>query len=391
MRRSIDRRLSPPGARVLVAFVSAALALGACREQQAERTAPPPPEVQVTSVAAATVPVQYEFIGQTDSSKTVQVRAKLQGYLLKRTFEEGGRVKEGDPLFMLDARSFQAEVDIATARVAQARASLDLAEVTLKRVKSAFEQGGTNQQEVDTAKAQRDERAAAAELAKANLDAANVNLSYTKIASPVTGRIGKAMKEEGALVDSGQNSLLTEVVQYDPIYVNFTISEREILEWQTDVRSGRITYSKGTIDPNSPGGKIECSISLIDGTPYDQKGTLNFVDVRIDPGTGTGLVRAEFANPQERLKPGQFVKIQILGWERPNTLTVPQQAVLSQPNGQFVLIADAENKVELRPVTTGQWLGSDWVIERGVKPGDRVIVEGVQKIQPGMTVRVAGG
>lgn len=342
----------------------------------------PAPEVSVQTVTPVTAPGNYEFIAQTAASRTVEIRARVQGFLLKRHFEEGGHVNEGDMLFTIDPRSFEANVQIARAQLAQAKAQLALAESNLVRVKEGVEKGGIAQADLDRAQAQRDQSVAEVKLSEARVVNAELELSYTKIVSPVSGTIGRAEKQEGALVDSGANSLLATSQQVDPIYVNFNVSERDVLKWRSDVATGRIKLVSEKHLPTQ--------ITLSDGTVFESPGSINFVDVKVDPDTGTAMIRAEFPNPKLRLMPGQFVKLKILGVERPNVLTVPQEAVLNTPNGTFVLMVDADGKAERRPVTLGDWLGSDWVVDAGIKAGERVIVDNLQKVQPGMPVRIVG-
>lgn len=366
------------------ALVAALLggALSGCGKNQPQAgAAPTAPTVSIDVVAPVTVPGNYEFIAQTAASRTVEIRARVQGFLLKRHFVEGGPVKEGDLLFTIDPRSFEADVQIARAQLAQAKAQLALAESNLSRVKEGVEKGGIAQADLDKAQAQRDEAVAEVKLSEARVTNAELDLSYTRVLSPVSGTIGQAERQEGALVDSGQNSLLATSQQVDPIYVNFNVSERDVLKWRSDVASGRIILENEKHLPTQ--------ITLSDGTVFESVGSINFVDVKVDPNTGTAMIRAEFPNKDSRLLPGQYVKLKVLGVERPNTLTVPQQAVLNTPNGTFVLVVGADGKAERRPVTLGDWLGSDWVVEFGLKAGERVIVDNIQKVQPGMEVKIA--
>lgn len=362
--------------------ILALVALAGCNRKSGQSAGPPPtPEVAAMVVTPVTAPGVYEFIAQTTASRTVEVRARVQGFLLKRHFEEGGKVSEGDLLFTIDPRSFEADLQIARASLAQARAAQALTDSNLARVRQGVESGGLPKAELDKAVAQNDEALAQIKLAEANVTNAELELSYTKVLSPVSGTVGRAQKQEGSLVDSGANSLLVESQQVDPIYVNFNVSERDVLQWRADVASGRI---KLVSEKNLP-----TEITLSDGTVYQQQGNINFIDVKVDPMTGTAMIRATFPNPDQKLMPGQFVKLRLLGVTRPNVLTVPQEAVVSTPGGTFVYIIDKESKIERRPVTLGDWLGSDWIVEQGIKPGDRVMVDNLQKVQPGMAVKLA--
>jgi len=360
-----------------------ALSLAGCRKKEQQSAGPMQvPAVSVETIKPVTVPGEYEFIAQTAASRTVEIRARVQGFLLKRHFEEGGQVKEGDLLFTIDPRSFEADLQIARAQLAQAKAQMALAESNLARVKEGVEKGGIAQADLDKAQAQRDEAVAEVRLSEARVINSELELSYTKIHSPVTGTIGRAERQEGALIDSGQNSLLATSQQVDPIYVFFNVSERDVLKWRSDVKSGRIILENEKHLPTQ--------ITLSDGTVFESTGSINFVDVKVDPSTGTAMIRAEFPNKESRLMPGQYVKLKVLGVERPNVLTVPQEAVLNTPNGTFVLVVGADGKAERRPVTLGDWLGSDWVVEFGLKSGELVIVDNIQKVQPGMEVKIAG-
>lgn len=373
-----DRRSTLHGA----ACVLSLLALAGCDRKSGQASGPPPaPEVAATVVTPVTAPGIYEFIAQTAASRTVEVRARVQGFLLKRHFEEGGKVKEGDLLFTIDPRSFEADLQIARASLAQAKAAQALTESNLGRVKQGVESGGLPKAELDKAVAQNDEALAQIKLAEANVINADLELSYTRVTSPVSGTVGRAQKQEGSLVDSGANSLLVESQQVDPIYVNFNVSERDVLQWRSDVATGRIQLVS---EKNLP-----TEITLSDGTVYNEQGNINFIDVKVDPMTGTAMIRATFPNPEQKLLPGQFVKLRLLGVTRPNVLTVPQEAVVSTPGGTFVYIIDKDSKIERRPITLGDWLGSDWIVEHGVKPGERVMVDNLQKVQPGMAVKLA--
>ncbi|MBL8886008.1 MAG: efflux RND transporter periplasmic adaptor subunit [Phycisphaerales bacterium] len=370
-------------ARAVILAGAMLIGVAGCRKKEQQAARPmQAPEVAVEIVTPVTAPGNYEFIAQTEASRVVEIRARVQGFLLKRHFEEGGQVKEGDLLFTIDPRSFEANLQIARAQLAQAKAQMALAESNLSRVKEGVEKGGIAQADLDRAQAQRDEAVAEVKLSEARVTNSELELSYTKVLSPVSGTIGRAEKQEGALVDSGQNSLLATSQQVDPIYVNFNVSERDVLKWRSDVATGKI---KLVNDKHLP-----TQITLSDGTVFESTGSINFVDVKVDPNTGTAMIRAEFPNKESRLLPGQYVKLKILGVSRPNVLTVPQEAVLNTPNGTFVMVVGDDGNAERRPVTLGDWLGSDWVVEFGIKPGEKVIVDNLQKVQPGSPVRIVG-
>lgn len=369
-----------PGVVTRAVIIAACPLLAACRKiAPAAPPTAPPPEVGVVTVAAARAPVSYDFVAQTEASKTVEVRARVQGFLLRWLFEEGGRVKEGDLLFEIDPRSFEADLEIARARLNQGEAQRFLAETTLQRLEQVAELGAVNPREMDEAQANLLNAKAAVRLAQGELANAELNMSYTKVLSPLNGRIGRAQKEQGSLVDPGSNSLLATVTQDDPIYVYFSIPEREILRWKQDVASGRI------VGPEP--GRVPVAITLSDGTKYPHVGLINFVDVRTDPLTGTAVIRAALPNSDGTLQPGQYVKASILGWERVDAITVPQRAVVQLPMGPMVMVVGQKDTIEPRPVTLGSWFNDTWIIESGLKPGERVVVDGLVLARPGATVR----
>lgn len=341
----------------------------------------PPPQVTLVTVESRTVPVTYEYVGMTQASRTVEVRARVQGFLESRDFQEGAYLDEDTKLFTIDPRSFEADREVAAAQVEQAETRLKLAEQEVKRLQSVTQPGAITQSDLDQKMAEQQGAVAALRLAKAQLAKADLELSYTKVEAPLTGYVGKALKETGSLVDAGQNSLLTVMQQVDPLYVSFKVSETDFLTWKQDEKEGRLKRING-------GGNMEVEITLLDGTPFANKGILDFENIDLDPKTGTVELRATFKNAERTLKPGQFVNVLLNGWERPGSLVVPQRAVGQSPQGAYVYVVDAENKVELRPVTTGEWSGSDWVIREGIKEGERVIADGLTKVRPGVEVSV---
>jgi membrane fusion protein (multidrug efflux system) len=339
---------------------------------------PPPPEVAYVTVSPETLPVSYKFIGVADASKTVEVRARIRGFIESRDFEEGALVQPGDALFTIDASSYKADLDIAKARVDQADARLHLAEQDVRRLQSVKEPGAIAQSDLDKQVAERSNADASLRLSKAELAKAELELSYTRVESPLSGYIGKSLKEIGSYVDEGQNSLLATVRQVDPIFVSFQVSEREWLQWRGQVQRGELILTNGS-DPY-------VEITLLDGSTVPQRGEIDFESAVVNVQTGTVEVRAVFSNAENTLKPGQFLDVNLGGWERPNTLSVPQRAVGQSPQGAYVYVAGTESIAEMRMVKPGPWSGSNWIIESGLEPGDRVIVEGLIKVQPGIHV-----
>lgn len=340
--------------------------------------APPPPEVSVITVATETVPVTLEYVGVTEASKVVEIRARVQGFLQSRDFEEGTHVKEGALLFTIDPRTFEADVEVAKAQVAQAETRVRLAKQEVKRLQSVTVPGAIAASDLDKQTAELANAEAALRLAQAQLEKAQLELSYTTVTAPLDGYIGKTLKEIGSLVDAGQNSLLTTMSQVDPMYVRFDISEREYLAWRDAVGRGELVAANG----DTPYVEIE----LLDGTVYPHRGEISFEDVAVDLQTGSVEMRATIANPDFRLKPGQFVSCRMVGWERPDALSVPKRAVTQSPQGPFVYVVDANNVAQMRPIQPGPWSGDAWLIEAGVSPGDRVVVEGLMKVRPGAPV-----
>jgi membrane fusion protein (multidrug efflux system) len=338
----------------------------------------PPPEVNVETVQAQTLPVTLEYTGQTVGSREVEVRARVTGILLKRNFVEGGAVKQGQSLFTLDPAPFEAALARAQADVAAAEARLQQAQRNAARLKPLYAEKAVSQKEYDDAVSGESIGAADAKSARARLTEAKLNLEYTRVESPVSGVASRALVSEGTLV-SGPQVLLTTVIQVDPMWVNFGIPDNEQARLQKEADSGRLRLPKN----------FEVELQLADGSKYPKKGRLSFSDVRISPATGTREARAELPNSGGVLRPGQFVRVLLHGANRPNAVTVPQRAVLDGPQGKFVYVVDDKSTAQPRPVQAAEWSGDSWVITAGVKPGERVIVDGLLKLGPGAPVKVA--
>jgi membrane fusion protein, multidrug efflux system len=338
----------------------------------------PPSEVNVTTVQPQTLPVTLEYTGQTAGSREVEVRARVTGILLSRNFREGAPVKQGQSLFTIDPAPFQAALARAQADVAAAEARVEQAQRNAARLKPLYAEKAVSQKEYDDAVSGELIGAADLKAARARLDEAKLNLSYTKVEAPVSGVTGRALPSEGTLV-SGPNVLLTSVIQVDPIWVNFGIPDNEQARLQKDAEAGRLNLPKN----------FEVELRMADGSTYPKKGKLSFADVRISPATGTREARAELPNPEGALRPGQFVRVILHGATRPNAVTVPQRAVLEGPQGKFVYVVNEKSLAEPRPVEAGEWSGDNWVITQGVKPGERVIVDGLLKLGPGAPVKIA--
>jgi membrane fusion protein (multidrug efflux system) len=342
--------------------------------------APPPPEVTLATVEQKTVPVEYEYVGVSEASKTVEVRARVQGFLETRDFQEGAHIAQGARLFTIDPRSFKADLQIAQARVEQAQSALKLAQQEVRRLQSVRDPGSIAQADMDQKLAAEANAAASLRLAKAQMAKAELDLSYTEVAAPLTGYVGKALKEIGSFVDSGQNSLLAVMQQVDPVYVSFQVTEKDFLGAREAVEKGLVALGAGVAEPY-----IE--ITLLDGSMCSVRGRLNYENASVNTQTGTVELRGTFENADRKIKPGQFVKVHVRGWERPNTLTVPQRSVSQSPQGAFVYVVGEAKVAERRPVRMGEWAGRDWIVLDGLKPGEQVILDGLAKVMmPGLPV-----
>ena len=340
----------------------------------------PPPEVTAATVAPKAIPVSFEYVGQTLGSREVEVRARVTGIILKRNFEEGGPVKQGQSLYTIDPAQFEAAVSRSQADLAAAEARLEQAKRNVARFRPLYAEKAVSQKDYDDAVSAEQIGNADVKAARARLHEAQLNLGYTKVEAPVSGVAGKSQRSEGSLV-SGPDVLLTTVVQLDPIWVSFGIPDNDQARLQKEIQAGRLAMPKD--------GQFEVALILADGSKFGRTGKLNFSDVRISAATGTRESRAEVPNPDGALRPGQFVRVILNGATYPNAVTVPQRAVLEGPQGKFVYVVNEKSAAEPRPVAAGEWSGEDWIITSGLKEGDRVIVDGVLKLGPGAPVRIA--
>jgi membrane fusion protein (multidrug efflux system) len=361
------------------AALVSALVIVAC-SKSATQQAPPPPEVNVITVSTRPVTNVIELPGRLQAVRTSEVRARVDGIVQRRLYTEGTDVQAGQPLFQIDPRQLQAQLNAAEAQLRRAEATAANAAQDVNRYKGLVSQQALSQQEYDAAVAR--QRTAQADVAQveAQIAAAKLSLSYTTVTAPISGRAGRAEVTEGALVSAGAATLMTTIEQIDPIYANFAQSSADLLKLREQMKSGTLTLT--TLR------RVPVSLVLEDGTPYPQQGQLDFVDMSIDEATGTAALRAQFPNPQRSLLPGQFVRGQIDAGVRPNGVMIPQRAVTVTPQGANVLVVGAKDIVEARPVTVGALSGGSWEIRSGLAAGERVIVDGLQKAQPGQPVRV---
>jgi membrane fusion protein (multidrug efflux system) len=359
----------------LLRFVALLLMAAACRKPAPPT--PPPPEVSVLAVQPRTVTAQYEFVGQAEASKRVEVRAQVSGVIVSRPYVEGTDVPKGALLFRIDQTPYEAAYRSAQAQVANAQAALANADRNLARLRPLLADHAVAQKDVDDAATAAEQARASLQSAQAAVDRAKKDYENTFVRAEIAGRAGRAQLVLGALV-SGPSDLLTIVDQVDPIYVSFSPSDQDVLRWRQDIASKRIVLPSGVLDTRA---------ILADGSVFRDTGKVNFVDLALQPTTGTLQLRAEFPNPGHTLLPGQFVRIQFLGVRRTGAILVPQRAVQQGLNGAFVYVLGPGERVVARNVAASNWDGGWWIIDDGLAPTDRVVVDGVQKIAPGQMAR----
>ena len=359
-------------------LVWAALLLSACSGSAAP-PAPPPPEVTVITVATQPIVNVIELPGRLQAVRTSEVRARVDGIVQRRLYTEGPDVVAGQPLFAIDPRELRARLSSAEATLSRAEATEANAQQDLTRYKGLVAQQALSQQEYDAAVARLRTAQADVAQAKAQIAAAQLSLGYTTVTAPISGRAGRAMVTEGALVSGAGATLLTTIEQIDPIYANFSQSSSDLLALRSRIESGAIQVPA----PNN----VPVHLVLEDGSLYRLPGHLDFVGMSIDEATGTAALRAEFPNPQRTLLPGQFVRARIEAGVQAKGLLIPQRAVTLSPQGATVMVVTPKNQVEARPVKVGALEGGSWVIQSGLAPGERVIVDGLQKAAPGKVVK----
>ena len=367
-------RFLATGICVAMAFLSPA-----CESKKEAPAPPPPPVVTVMEIVQKDVPVAFEYVAQTQSSHLVNIQARVSGFLDKRSYAEGSVVKEGQILFQMDPKPFQVQLAQAEAALAKQEAALGTARLNLERTKPLTEQNALSQKDLDDATGQYQSAAAATEQAKAQVESAKLNLSYTTITSPVTGVSSSAQQTDGTYINP-QNSLLTTVAVLSPIWVNFSISENEMYKY-------RDQQAKGLL--RSPDYKdIKVEIILVDGSVYPYIGQMTFAEPSYNAQTGTFLIRASVNNPDGILRPNQYVRARLKGAIRPKAILIPQRAVQQGSRGHFVWVVGKEGKVEQRPVVVGDWHGDDWFIFEGLRNGEQVGIDGTLTLRPGVTVTV---
>lgn len=353
-----------------LAFAMLALCV-ACHKAPTLPTAGPI-EVTVMQIAQRDTPVDFEFTAQTQSSREVEIRARVDGFLDKRVYTEGQLVHAGQTLFLMDPKPFEAALQTAKGELAQQQARLGVTKANLARVIPLAAQNAVSKKDLDDATGNEKQAEAAVIAAQGQVQTAQLNLSYTTIKSPLTGLSSFARQQDGSYVTAAATGLLTYVYQLDPMWVNFSISENELLKYRDETSKGRLRFPANN--------NFEVTVIMADGTEFPDRGHIDFTNPAFSTQTGTFLVRASFANPKGTLRPGQFVRARVSGATRPNAILVPQRAVLQGAKSHFVWVVDSDSKAHQRVVEVGEWHGDDWFISQGLQPGEKVVVDGAIRV-----------
>jgi membrane fusion protein (multidrug efflux system) len=364
---------------VLIAFLGGLLLIG-CDRPQAQAPRPSIPEVATVTLQPQQIVLTTELPGRTSAYRIAEIRPQVNGLIQKRLFTEGSDVKAGQVLYQIDPAFFQAAYDNAKAALSRAEANMPPIRLRVERYKELLPDKAVSQQEYDDAAAALKQAEADIEIWKAMVETARINLGYTRVTAPISGRIGRSNVTDGALVTAHQPVPLATIQQLDPIYVDVPQSTSELLRLRRSFEGGRLNHDRKN--------QQKVRIILEDGTPYQQEGTLQFQDVTVDPTTGSVILRAVFPNPEGVLLPGMFVRGVAKEGVSEQAILIPQQAVSRDPKGNPVaLIVDTEGKVQQRMLRLDRAIGDKWLVTSGLGPGDRVIVEGMQKVRPGASVK----
>ena len=383
-RRRADALSAPFHSRFAALLVSGVLALSGCGKSEAPAAAaaatPPPAEVGVVTVALGEVGLVTELPGRLEASRVAQVRARAAGILQERLFREGSDVRAGQPLFRIDPAPYAAAYQSAQATLARAQANLSQAAALAERYKPLVEANAISKQDYANAVAAQKQAEADVAAGRAAVQTAKINLDYAAVTAPISGRIGRALVTEGALVGQGEATQLAVIQQIDPMYVNFTQSASEVLRLRRALESGRLKRA-GAADAAS------VRVLLEDGSTHPRTGRLLFSDLSVDPTSGQITLRAEVPNPGGALLPGLYVRVQIEQAKAGNALLLPQQAVTRNEQGDTVMVVGPNGQVASRAVKLGGAQNGRWVVLEGLQPGERVMVDGFQKVRPGATVK----
>ncbi len=362
----------------LLTTLAVVVVLAGCGKE-VPKLPPPPLEVSIVTVEPRDVDISREYVAQTQSSQAVNIQARVSGWLDKRVYTEGSVVKAGQVLFRMDQKPFQAQLDAAKAALQRNQAALTVATQNLNRTRPLAAKNALSQKDLDDAQGQYEQAAAAVEQSKAQVTSAQLDLSYTVITSPVAGVSSYAAVADGTYLNP-QNAQLTTVSVLTPMWVNFSLSENEFLRIQNDIRDGRLRLPK---DMN-----MVVEIVQPDGSIFPFTGKITFADPSYNAQTGTFLIRATVDNPKGVLRPNQYVRARLKGSVRPNAILVPQRAVQQGAKGHFAWVLNKDGKAEQRPLVVGDWYGDGWFVNEGLAPGDRLVVDGGQRLSPGAPVIV---
>ncbi|MET3118300.1 membrane fusion protein (multidrug efflux system) [Undibacterium sp. GrIS 1.8] len=344
----------------------------------------PPPEVNVVTVQPTNLPMDFEYVGQTAGSRETEVRARISGILENRLYEEGSRVKAGTVLFQIDPGTYKTQLASAEAAAGVNEAKLNQAKREFARLTPLAAEKAISQKEFDDAKSALETAEASYKQSMAQVNEAKLNLGYTRVVAPIDGVTGIASKSNGSLV-TASDSLLTTIVQTDPVYVNFSITEADYLKLSQEVSGGKIALPGKRATNGSLA--FDVKVKLADGSIFPMVGKMNFASEKVNPATGGFDARAQIPNPDGTLRPGQFVRVILNGATRTAALSVPQRAVIDSPMGKIVFTVTPDNKLAPRPVELDGWSNGEWIVTKGLKGGDRVLVDGFIKAhEPGMTV-----
>jgi membrane fusion protein (multidrug efflux system) len=363
----------------LVLLGTAALIVACGKKDAAGAGGMPPAEVGVVRVTPQAVPLTRDLVGRTSATRASDVRARVAGVLLKRLYDEGSDVKEGQVLFQIDPAPLQAAYSSAQAGLASAEATYTNAHVLAERLRRVANDGYVSKSDLDSAEANERSAEAAVKQARASVQTARINLGYATVRAPISGRAGQQRVTEGALVGQSEPTLLTVVEQIDPLYVNFDQPANEILELRRAQAEGNVALAES--------GKAHLQLTLPDGTPYGQEGTLDFSDLSVDPATGAMALRGIVPNPEHRLLPGMFVNVRFAMGVMNNAMRVPQSAVQLDAQGAYVMVVQPDGKAAQKRIRTAGTSGNTWIVTAGLKSGDAVVVSGLQRAMPGAPVK----
>lgn len=368
----MHQRFPSSGIATVLAVV---LVLASCGKEEAPAP-PPPPQVKAATVLERDVPIYIEAIGETRGNTEIEIRARVEGFLESVEFAEGTIVRKGQLLYTIDPRPFESALAQARAKLAEAEADLARARQDVVRYEPLVAKNAISRQEYETAVAVESAQASAVEAARAQVESAELDLGYTKVLAPDTGLAGKTEVYPGTLVGRGESTLLTRISKTDPIHVRFTLPERDYLYYARTTQERRA----------AAGAELPLELVLADGSVHPAPGRFVFVDRSVDPRTGTILLEASFPNSDRIVRPGQYARVRAAVDFKKNAILVPQRAVSEMQGIYSVAVVGADDTIESRMVTPAQRIGSLWVIDEGLAAGERVVVEGLQKVRPGVRV-----